>query len=258
MSLSNSPAWQRFTAAAHAASRRGEQLRLIPAPGLRLDLSTQAHSPDLQAASGELLAQQGFDAARAMLFDGGHANWTEGRAAWHTALRAAEPPPAVANAVQAERDRLREFVREADAADRYGYVLHLGIGGSDWGPRLVTRALRHGGARREVRFASNVDSHSVADAMSRLDPHDTLVIVASKSFTTTEPLANAEVAMNWLRDAGVATADVDTVFFTGGSSRVPRLRETVSALVPGARSVEGDLFGSIGAGLALDAKRKFD
>ena len=40
--------------------------------------------------------------------------------------------------------------------------------------------------------------------MSRLDPHDTLVIVASKSFTTTEPLANAEVAMNWLRDAGVA------------------------------------------------------
>ena len=60
-----------------------------------------------------------------------------------------------------------------------------------------------------------------------------------------------------LRDAGVAAADVDTVFFTGGSSRVPRLRESVSALVPGARSVEGDLFGSIGAGLALDALRKF-
>ena len=56
---------------------------------------------------------------------------------------------------------------------------------------------------------------------------------------------------------GVAAADVDTVFFTGGSSRVPRLRESVSALVPGARSVEGDLFGSIGAGLALDALRKF-
>jgi len=61
-----------------------------------------------------------------------------------------------------------------------------------------------------------------------------------------------------LRDAGVATTEVDTVFFTGGSSRVPRLRESVSALVPGARSVEGDLFGSIGAGLALDARRKFD
>lgn len=60
-----------------------------------------------------------------------------------------------------------------------------------------------------------------------------------------------------LRDAGVQTDAVDTVFFTGGSSRVPRLRESVSAQVPRARSVEGDLFGSIGAGLALDAVRKF-
>ncbi|MDF3939662.1 glucose-6-phosphate isomerase, partial [Achromobacter denitrificans] len=204
MSLSNSPAWQQFIAATRSAPKRGEQLRLISAPGLRLDLSAQADSPALREAEEALLAQQGFDAARARLFDGGTANWTEERAAWHTALRASEPPASVAKAVLAERERLREFVRNADAAGRYGCVLHLGIGGSDWGPRLVTRALRHGGARREVRFASNVDSHSVADAMSRLDPHDTLVIVASKSFTTTEPLANAEVAMNWLRDAGVA------------------------------------------------------
>ncbi|KAG0925500.1 hypothetical protein G6F32_013538 [Rhizopus arrhizus] len=202
MSLPNSPAWQQFTTAANTASRRGEQLRLINAPGLRLDLSAQAHSPAKHEASTALMAKQGLDAARATLVDGGNANWTEGRAAWHTALRAPQPPAAVAGAVLAERERLREFVREADKADRYGYVLHLGIGGSDWGPRLVTRALRHGGAKREVRFASNVDSHSVADAMSRLDPHDTLVIVASKSFTTTEPLANAEVAMNWLREAG--------------------------------------------------------
>ncbi len=60
-----------------------------------------------------------------------------------------------------------------------------------------------------------------------------------------------------LRDAGVASGDVDTVFFTGGSSRVPRLRESISAQVPQARSVEGDLFGSIGAGLALDAVRRY-
>ncbi len=60
-----------------------------------------------------------------------------------------------------------------------------------------------------------------------------------------------------LGDAGVAAADVDTVFFTGGSSGVRLLRERIGALVPGARKVEGDLFGSIGAGLALDAVRKF-
>ena len=63
--------------------------------------------------------------------------------------------------------------------------------------------------------------------------------------------------LNMLRDAGVAPADVDTVFFTGGSSGVLMLRERIGALVPGARKVEGDLFGSIGAGLALDAVRKF-
>jgi hypothetical chaperone protein len=60
-----------------------------------------------------------------------------------------------------------------------------------------------------------------------------------------------------LRKAGVSTDSVDTLFFTGGSSRVPLLRERVSALAPKAKSVEGDLFASIGAGLALDAARKF-
>jgi glucose-6-phosphate isomerase len=204
MSLPDSPAWKTFAAAARSASRRGERLRVIDAPGLRLDLSAQAQSSELAQAADALLRQQDFEEARARLFDGGNANWTERRPAWHTALRAGVPPAMVAHAVQSERDRVRQFVRDADADGRYSSVLHLGIGGSDWGPRLVTRALRHSGARRDVRFASNVDSHSVADAMSRLDPHDTLVIVASKSFTTTEPLANAEVAMNWLRDAGVA------------------------------------------------------
>ena len=60
-----------------------------------------------------------------------------------------------------------------------------------------------------------------------------------------------------LRDAGVAASGIDTVFFTGGSSSVPLLRAQISSLMPDARCVEGDLFGSIGAGLALDARRKF-
>lgn len=63
--------------------------------------------------------------------------------------------------------------------------------------------------------------------------------------------------LNLLRDAGVTPDQVDTVFFTGGSSGVRMLRERIAALVAGARKVEGDLFGSIGAGLALDAVRKF-
>ncbi len=60
-----------------------------------------------------------------------------------------------------------------------------------------------------------------------------------------------------LQNAGIAAGEVDTVFFTGGSSGVPLLRARIGALLPAARAVEGDLFGSIGAGLALDAHRKF-
>ena len=60
-----------------------------------------------------------------------------------------------------------------------------------------------------------------------------------------------------LRDAGVQTSQVDTVFFTGGSSGVPLLRERITAVLGQALAVEGDRFGSIGAGLALDARRRF-
>jgi hypothetical chaperone protein len=60
-----------------------------------------------------------------------------------------------------------------------------------------------------------------------------------------------------LADAGVTPGQVDTVFFTGGSSGVGMLRARIGAIVPDARRVEGDLFGSIGAGLAIDAARRF-
>ena len=184
-----------------SASRRGERLRVIDAPGLRLDLSAQAQSPELELAAAALLQQQDFE-ARARLFDGATPTGPSD-APWHTALRAGVPRDGRARRavrtrtrapIRARRRRRRQLFQRAAPGHRRQRL----------GPRLITRALRHSGARREVRFASNVDSHSVADAMSRLDPHDTLVIVASKSFTTTEPLANAEVAMNWLRDAGVA------------------------------------------------------
>lgn len=70
--------------------------------------------------------------------------------------------------------------------------------------------------------------------------------------------ASVETTVNrLLRDAGVAAKAIDTVFFTGGSSGVQLLRKKIAAVVPGARQVEGDLFGSIGIGLAIDAARKF-
>ena len=60
-----------------------------------------------------------------------------------------------------------------------------------------------------------------------------------------------------MRDAGVAPERIDTIFFTGGASGVPHLRRWLAALLPQARPVEGDLFGSIGAGLAIEAARRY-
>ena len=202
--LPSSPAWQQFAAAVRGARLEGEPLRIIDAAGLQVDLTTQRHGAELDQAGAALLAQQGFEKTRAGLFSGEPINWTEHRAAWHTALRAAQPPAFVATQVLEERWRVRDFVADADARGAWKYVLHLGIGGSDWGPRMIVRALNGQGLRRVTHFAANVDAHDILLQLRDLDPAQTLVIVASKTFTTTESLANAQVALDWLRQAGVA------------------------------------------------------
>lgn len=60
-----------------------------------------------------------------------------------------------------------------------------------------------------------------------------------------------------LSDANVGVGQVDTVFFTGGSSGIPALRQSVAAMLPNARHVEGNIFGSIGSGLAIEAKKRY-
>lgn len=203
-SLSNSPAWKPFVEAVLNAPVKAEALRVISAAGLEVDLSTQRSSPALHEAAGALLAQQDFETLRKDLFEGERVNWTENRAAWHTALRASTPPPLVADAIQAERLRLTTFVEGVNARNQYQNIVHLGIGGSDWGPRLAFNSLAGAGARRTLRFASNVDAHAITAALEGLNAHDTLVIISSKSFTTIESLANAACAMDWLRANGVA------------------------------------------------------
>ncbi|MBP1202147.1 putative chaperone protein [Duganella sp. 1411] len=103
------------------------------------------------------------------------------------------------------------------------------------------------------------DAVKVQLELDRLSPAVTLELDRAQFDDAIGHLVGSveNTVLKLLADAGVAPADVDTVFFTGGSSGVRMLRERIGALVPGARKVEGDLFGSIGAGLALDAVRKF-
>ena len=103
------------------------------------------------------------------------------------------------------------------------------------------------------------DAPEVALALERLAGSPTLTLTRSGFDCAIEHLVGrvSDTVTGLLADAGIKAEDVDTVFFTGGSSGVPLLRERIGALLPSARRVEGDLFGSIGAGLALDAVRKF-
>lgn len=138
----------------------------------------------------------------ATLFAGGIVNESEHRPALHWALRGGgDAIPAVA-AMRRQAVKATAFARSA-LAGGLGFevetVLHIGIGGSDLGPRLVWDALRRYGAPGpDIRFCANVDPEDFAEATMGLDPATTLVLVVSKSFKTPETASNARLARDWL------------------------------------------------------------
>ena len=150
----------------------------------------------------------GFDAARDALFSGQPVNTSEGRPATHVAERGSGAPEDV-DLANARRQRTRALVDaiEAGAFGDITGVLHIGIGGSVLGPALLVDALGRRSSKLDVRFLSNIDGAAFDDAVKTLDPATTLVVVASKTFTTLETLSNFEAARQWLRDAGVADPD---------------------------------------------------
>ena len=189
-----------------------------------LDDITLDHSKSSvdDAARDALLAlcrDAGLDGFRRRLFAGEVVNPTEGRAAMHMALRApasdhmkAALPGGTddaASLVADELARMHAFVTEVHEGRIVGAtgapfeaVLNIGIGGSDLGPRMATEVLTrvHGG-RMEGHFLSNVDGHAWAAVSRLLDPATTLVLVASKTFTTLETLTNARAARDWIAGA---------------------------------------------------------
>lgn len=193
------PEWKRFTLAAQTCGLRDCALNIVQAPGLEVDFSGQRHSPELLAAGRALIAARGLDQGRMRLLAGEVVNITERRAAWHTALRAPDAPPEV----QAERTRMGTWVRMADSERRWRNIVHIGIGGSDWGVRMAVAAFGYAGMWRQVRFVANIDGHAIEGGLAGLDPRETLVVLASKSFTTAETLQNGARAREWLAAANV-------------------------------------------------------
>ena len=184
----------------------------VEAAGLTLDLAKQSWSLDGLDAVLELVRASGVEAARDGLFGGAIVNRSEGRAVLHSALRApdgsdlhADGVPVSAE-VEAGRHRMRALadgVRDGTirgaTGNAFKAILHIGIGGSDLGPRLVWEALKPLDPSIDLRFVANVDGAEIVQALTGLDPETTLVIAVSKTFTTLETLANAEAARDWLR-----------------------------------------------------------
>ena len=218
-------AWTQLETAAQAArERRIEDLfqteperldrLVVEAPQVRLDLSKQPWSLADFAAAVDLARAGGVEAARDRQFAGETVNPSEGRAALHMALRApkgsdfraaGEPVAAEVDATRAAMAALAAAVRSGEKRGADGRpftaIVHIGIGGSDFGPRLVWEALRPLDPQIDLRFAANVDPADIALTLAGLDPATTLVVVVSKTFTTQETIANAEVARAWLRGA---------------------------------------------------------
>ncbi len=212
----------------------------VEADGLLFDYSkTQIDDAALSLLI-ELARKSGVESRRAAMFGGEKINETEGRAVLHTALRAPGGPIDVDGAdvmpeVLAIRARMSEFaeaIRTGEVAGQggsYTDVVNIGIGGSDLGPVMATIALApyHDGPK--VHYVSNVDGAHIHDVLQELDPERTLVIVASKTFTTIETMTNAKTARDWMagsvRDpakqfAALSTAETLTAEFGIPASQV--------------------------------------
>ena len=223
------PAWARLSDLAQATrphlrdllAEPGRIRRLtLQAAGITLDASRQHLTPEVEAALVDLAVQADLPGQRDAMFRGEPINTTEQRPVLHVALRggpstaeAPHPWPAeVSHSVARELDRMTGFAEQLRAGAVTGSdgqvitdVVNIGIGGSDLGPRMATEALAHL-AHPDVRvhYLANPDAWALWSVLRGLDARRTLFIVASKTFTTQETLANAATAQRWLRDQGIA------------------------------------------------------
>ena len=202
--------------------------------GLLFDYS----KTQIDAVARDLLVKLTVDSSlashRKAMFSGEKINETEGRAVLHTALRNLTGDPVlvggvdVVQPVRAMLERMADFARGVRGS-AITDVVNIGIGGSDLGPAMAALALSPYHDGPHCHFVSNVDGAHVAETLAGLDAKTTLVIVASKTFTTIETMTNAQTARDWMvagggdpgaQFAAVSTAEDKTAAFGIPASRV--------------------------------------
>lgn len=218
------------------------------------DFSKTHLNDDIFAVLSEMASGAGLVAAQDALFGGAIVNPTEGRAAEHTAERGGGNPDAVAQA-RGMQIRMRGLIEAIDAGimGDIKHVLHIGIGGSALGPRMLIDALGREDARYDVKILSNIDGAALTEAVAGFDPHKTLIAVASKTFTTTETLLNAQSALQWMADAGVADPAGRIIALTANPEKAMEWGVDESRILPFSETVGGrySLWCSIGFPVAL-------
>jgi glucose-6-phosphate isomerase len=156
----------------------------------------------------DLAKECALEARRDAMLAGAPINTTEGRAVLHTALRAPKGQGPFSEDVHGVLDAMLAYAETVRADGGIKHVVNIGIGGSDLGPQMVLPALDafcHRGL--SFHFVSNVDGHDITPVLRGLKPEETLFIVASKTFTTQETMANAHAAKAWfLAHGGTDTA----------------------------------------------------
>jgi len=172
------------------------------APHLEVDVAKQPIDMAVMVAMQALAAERGLEAKIGSLFSAGIVNASENRPALHWALRGGGKGIPAVEAMKREAEKAASFAhlaRKGGLGFPIKTILHIGIGGSDLGPRLIWDALRDYASRGpDIRFVANVDPEDFQEAAAHLEPATTLVIVVSKSFKTPETASNAQLARDWL------------------------------------------------------------
>jgi glucose-6-phosphate isomerase len=222
--------------------------------GMLLDWSKTHLTDDALSAFEDLAEASGFAGSREALFTGGIVNPTEGRAANHGAMRGSGPEPEVeeAGALLARMGMLVEAIHDG-ALGEVKHLIHIGIGGSALGPAMAVDALTRDGARVDVHVVSNIDGLALEQAFAACDPATTLIAVASKTFTTTETMTNAQSALKWLADNGVSDTYGRVIALTANPDRAVEWGVDETRILPFPESVGGrySLWSSIGFPVAL-------
>ena len=222
--------------------------------GIHFDWSKTHLTADAVAAFELLAKAQDLAGKREAMFAGKHVNVTEDRPVEHTAERGEGNAESVRRAA-GYHARMRTLIDaiEAEAFGAIRYVLHVGIGGSALGPHLLVDALGRDFDRYEVAIVSNVDGMALEDVFERFDPATTLLVVASKTFTTTETLMNAESVIAWMTEHNVEDPYGKVVALTASPDKAIEWGVDETRVLPFSEGVGGrySLWSSIGFPAAI-------